>query len=374
MKIIHHTSVIDGRQNSGTARIAIEIIRELSSHSKVKQFFLHYDDSQNEIYQIPKIHDLKLKKMWKRSLTFYWFCFSSRFKCLKNNQKYQYDISHWHVFRVYPFFWLLPAKKHIITVHDAGYFLLPYTQTRASKVFMRSIKRNLDRIEFIIVLSKDAKQNLIKFGGFPESKVKVLYPASRFATLTSINPDPKIILKQNDKFIVCVSRWQPHKNIEKLIEGFLQFNLNNPQSTLKLVLVGKPVVDHDAPVRLLSAAPNNSNILVVSDLSDSNLAWLYDHAIFSIFPSLHEGFGLPVLESLSRGCPAIVDKNTATGEIGSSAVLEIDMRNSEEIAEAILKLTTDNNLLNQLRLSSRPRASEFSWDKTVKELLGIYKL
>jgi len=288
------------------------------------------------------------------------------------NKQY-FDVSHWHVFRVYPFFWLLPAKKHIISIHDAGHYLLPYTQTFYNKVFMFIIKKNLTKIHKIIVLSENAKSNLINFGKFPENKIAIMYPGSNFSSIVSSNHFDKQNILKSKSYIVCVSRWQPHKNVEGLIDGFYKFLRNNPETNTKLVLVGKPVANYDVPGEKIKEYGLNSKVITLFDLNDSELSWLYENAIFSVFPSVHEGFGLPVLESLIKGCPVIVDTNTSTAEVVGNAGVCVNMKDSTELATAMQQLLADSHLLNKLKHNSKIVAEQFSWDNTFRKLLEIYQ-
>ena len=287
--------------------------------------------------------------------------------------KHYFDVSHWHVFRVYPFFWLLPAKKHIISMHDAGHYLLPHTHTLYNKIFIFIIKKNLKKIHKIIVLSEDAKNNLIKIGKFPENKITVIYPGSNFASIVSSNHFDKQNILKPKSFIVCVSRWQPHKNIEGLIDGFFELLRDNPETDTKLVLVGKPVCNYDVPDKRIKEYGLSTKVITLSDLNDFELSWLYENAIFSVFPSIHEGFGLPVLESLIKGCPVIVDNNTSTAEVVGNAGICVNMKNSTELATAMHRLLSDSYLLSMLKNNSKIRAEEFSWDKTIRKLLDIYQ-
>ena len=373
---MHHTSVIDGRENSGTARLAKEIITELNAGVGIEQYLLHYDESDSDIYSLNSVHDLRLKKNVTSKNRFFYFlayCIQLRVKNFFSQKKMIFDVSHWHVFRVYPFFWFLPATKHIVSIHDAGYYTLPYVQTVANKIFMWNIKKNLDKIHKILVLSENAKGNLVRYGNFPENKINVVYPGSRF--YLEIAQDPFVIrdVEKPKSFIVCVSRWQPHKNVETLIEAFNNY-VNTVQNTnVRLVLVGKPVAGHTLPLENINKFNLKDKIILLNNLTDAEMAWLYDHALFSVSPSIHEGFGLPVLESMFRKCPVIVDINTSTAEVVGKAGLCVDMRSHAELASAISKLSSSPDLLNSLKNECVFRAGFFNWEKSLSMLQQVYQ-
>ena len=238
---------------------------------------------------------------------------------------------------------------------------------------MWNIKKNINKIYKLLVLSEDAKRNLIRYGNFPDNKIEVIYPGSEFLRIISKDPfSPRDILKP-ESFIVCVSRWQPHKNVETLVEAFNIFINTYKDLSLKLVLVGKPVGQHLLPLEKIIKFGLEEKILVLNDLSDAELAWLYDNSLFSVFPSIHEGFGLPVLESISRDCPVIVDTGTSTAEVVGNAGLCVDMRSDTKLFEAISSLIFNPYRLYLLKFQCMPRAGFFSWEKSISSLIQVYQ-
>ncbi len=363
-------SVLDGRSNSGTARVAYEIFRELSKHDSVAQTLIHFDDSDNDIYKHENITELKLPywnlPIGSRFFAFHYFIIRNFFSKKKN--KLQFDICHWHVSRIYPFFWLFPAKKFILTMHDAGGYLLPGVNTFFTFINKVTIKLNLRRIFKVIVVSENAKSLLSEAAKIPQDKIVVISNASFFSQLISRAP-----LSINQKFIVCVSRWQKHKNVGNLVEGFALFKAAT-DSDIKLVLVGKPVGGFDEPLIKINTLNLDDACINLTDLLDIEIAWLFDNAVLNIFPSLHEGFGLSVLEGLMRDCPALVHKFTATCEIAGAAGHAIDMNDPLQISRALTELLIENPshliiLKNNCKFVSR----KFNWGISVKKLVDLYK-
>lgn len=370
LKVAQIASVLDGRSNSGTARVAYEIFSELSKQDSINQTLLHFDDSDNDIYKHENITELKLP-FWNlpigsRFFAFHYFIIRNFF-CTKK-KKLHFDICHWHVSRIYPFFWLFPAKKFILTMHDAGGYLLPGVNTFFTFVNKVTIKLNLRKIFKIIVVSENAKSLLSEAAKIPQDKIAVISNASRFSQLTSSAP-----LNINEKFIVCVSRWQKHKNVGNLVEGFALFKTIT-KSDIKLVLVGKPVGAFDEPLIKINKLKLDDEIINLTDLLDVEIAWLFDHALLNVFPSLHEGFGLSVLEGLMRDCPALVHKHTATCEIAGAAGYAIDMNEPLEISRALSELLIANpNYLTNLKNNCRFISSKFNWDISAKKVVDLYK-
>jgi len=215
IRVAQMASVLDGRSNSGTARVAYEIFSELSKHDSVTQTLIHF-----------------------------------------------------------------PAKKIILTMHDAGGYLLPGVNTFFTFINKVTVKLNLRKISKIIVVSENAKYLLSKAAKIPQDKIVVISNASCFSQLISRAP-----LSINQKFIVCVSRWQRHKNVGNLVEGFAHFKTAT-ESDIKLVLVGKPVGGFDEPLIKINKLKLDDDIINLTDLEDVEIAWLFDNAVLNIFPSL----------------------------------------------------------------------------------------
>lgn len=367
MKVAHLSNVIDMRTNSGTARAAIEIITKLSEDPTIKQTLIHFDKYDHPIYSLPNVTELviPLKRFPFASHTFSFLIFWV--KANLNKSDYQFDAVHWHASRVYPFFYLIPAHTTLITLHDATNRIFKKVNTIWTRMFYWNLRLSQKRIDFIIGDSNHACKNLISVARFESSKVKSVYLASNFDRVHSVKP-------QNfdyKSYLLCVSRWQPYKNVSTLLKGYdIAYKIDS--SVPNLILVGKPVNGFTEPAELISQLGLENKVVVLQDLSDAELAFLYDHALVHISPSLYEGFGLPVLEGLKRNCPSLDHVGTSTSEISGPAGLHIDMSNVNEISNSIIMLTRDKNIIDQQRRLAYSRSQSFTWDKTVFELKKLY--
>jgi glycosyltransferase involved in cell wall biosynthesis len=372
MRILHITSVIDGRNNSGTARVAYEIISELNQRVGITQTFLHFDLSDSDIYKLPGTTEVLLKpsgKLWgARYLSFFKYALKQNI-LWRLGKLDKYDVVHWHVSRIYPFFFLLPSSKHILTLHDAGGYLLPNVNTVSTHIFRKVAEKSLKRISSVIVVSASSRRDLIATRKFPPEKIEVLYPATEILSADEAEPLGFNDFVGGSKFLVCVARWQPHKNVESTVRAFAQ-HLLKENDGLKLILVGKPVRGYSEPQYEITRANLKNDCWVTSDLTDGELKYLYSRAEINVFPSLHEGFGLSVLEGMTLGCPAIVHRGGATEEIAGAGGVATNTTNPFEFAESI-KLGLENR--SDLSAKAMLRAKYFSWGASVDKLLQIYE-
>ncbi len=371
LRIAHLTADIDGRSNSGTARVASELIHELSNQLDIFQTFVHFQKGGETIYELPRTNEIviPLGSNWitkRRSFAFLkWVLFSRTSK-----EKYAFDVVHWHSSRLFPFFFLFPSKKTILTLHDVGPRILPNVNTLATRFYYWNARIFQSKIYRIIAVSQKAMKDMQLIGKFRISKLEYIYNGTNFGVLDS-EPIPGVTLPEN--YIICVSRWQPHKNVEILVEAANEIRSILDSNRVNIVLVGKPVRQHDMPLRLISKYKLESQIIVFSDLTDQNIAHLYDHALFNFFPSIHEGFGLSVLEGMARGCVPMVHTNTSTCEIAGAAGLTVDMTNlSSVVQELTFALSNPRNLQHKKELA-REIAANFTWKQASEKLRSIYE-
>ena len=368
ISIAHLTNVINGRSNSGTARVAKELISELAKNDRIEQTFIHFGNSNNEFYGLPNSREIiiPMRKFGVANHFFSFLIFWVRNIWTKEIDKF--DVVHWHSSRVYPFFFLIPTKKTVITLYDATNRIIKEINTFWTSLFYWNLRISIFKSDFIIGSSEDACRKLNSVSKFPKQKIKCLYLGSNFDTLEAKKPNE---LNIPEDYFLCVSRWQPYKNVAQLVNAYYlasERDLDLP----KLILVGKPVNGYCEPTILINKFNIGEKVLVLPDLSDEELAYLYDGALINISPSLHEGFGLPVLEGLKRNCPSLDHVFTSTSEVSGNAGIHVDMESLPDLTGALLKISQQRQILIELKLNASKRAKFFTWQHSVENLLKIY--
>lgn len=258
--------------------------------------------------------------------------------------------------------------KKVTTIHDMVTYLFPATLPKRvlvnQKKRMALVKKESDQI---ITVSETTREDVVKFLEVPKEKVKVIYSASanNFKPQSEENINKvKEKFKIKTPFILSVGTQEPRKNIPKLIDAFEKINKEN--QNISLVLVGKygwgPAID---PV---------PNVIQTGFVTEAELASLYAACRVFVYPSLYEGFGLPILEAMACGAPTITSNNSAMAEIGKDAAILVDPRNEAQMIKAItfvLNLETDN--YQKMVRASLDRARKYTWAKTAKETLQVYR-
>jgi len=266
--------------------------------------------------------------------------------------------------------WAIPSTqaKLVTTIHDLTFLKFPDSHTSYAKaVHKRHLKQVRKHADAVIAVSQSTKKDLIKYG-IAEDKIKVIYEAASpiFKPQTNLTKIKAVKKKYNikNKYILSVGTQEPRKNLYRLIKAFS--SLTNHYPKLQLVIVGKFGWGDQIEPR--------NNVKLLGFIPDEDLALLYSAAKFFVYPSLYEGFGLPVLEAMACGCPVITSNTSSLPEVGGSAALYINPKKPYDIFKAMqMLMKVSPSKLKILAQKSLDQAKQFSWHKTAKQTLEIYK-
>ncbi|MCL4382898.1 MAG: glycosyltransferase family 4 protein [Patescibacteria group bacterium] len=292
------------------------------------------------------------------------------------------DLIHYPYFE--PFFLSLPifkGKKTVVTVHDLTPLVFPqyFPSGIRGRLKWGVQKCLLKKAEAIITDSENSKQDIVRLTGFPKEKVHVVYlaPAAEFRQIkdTLLLDRIREKYKLPKEFVLYVGDVTWNKNLPRLLEAVKTLDF-------PLVLVGKALTadnyDKDNVwnqdlVKVQTLAKNNTRILRLGFVPTEDLVVLYNLATVFVMPSIYEGFGLPVLEAMACGTPVVASKTSSLPEICGEAAILVDPYDRENLAKAIEKVVKDTKERNLLVEKGLIQASKFSWEKTTKETMRIYK-
>ena len=298
-----------------------------------------------------------------------WYSLKEQTALPKILNKYNLDLVHFPHFNV-PIFY---KRNFVVTVHDLIHqhfqmrkasTLDPLTykikQLGYKQVFKNAINKSLK----IIVPSNYVKKLLMMEWKVKDEKIIVTYEAADDRIFAGPGFKPKI----NFPYIFYIGNAHPHKNVEGLIEAFLQLKKDSSAEELKLVLAGK---DHYFWKRIKDKY-TDENIKYVGFITDSELASYYKGARCYVLPSLEEGFGIPMLEAFAGKCPVAASNIGALREIVKDAALYFDPKNIENMSQTIKKILDDKELRKKLIEKGSVRCKEFSWKKLTEKTLEVY--
>lgn len=270
------------------------------------------------------------------------------------------------------FNWYFPPQrfgKKVATVFDLTSITHPeWHDKRTTELDIIRMKRIAQFADLTIAISDNSKKDFLSFK--PKGLVEVIYPAvsSDFSEKININKANDVFKKYHLKsgYFLSVSTLEPRKNIANLIKAYLSMNTDK-----SLVLVGKIGWKSEEILNLANKYPEKIKIL--NFVSQEDLKNLYKNALCLVYPSFYEGFGIPVLESLTLGTPVICSQTSSLPEVGGLAVYYIDPNNINSIKEALIKLSQDKNLCKDLIKKGYSQAKKFSWENSAKKLNSLYE-
>jgi len=252
----------------------------------------------------------------------------------------------------------------IVTIHDVAYLYYPNDFTRKDLWQLKNwTKFSVNKASKIIAVSKTTKKDIIKNYEINEAKIDVVY--NGFEKNVS-NQKGKGNLKS---YVLFVGTIQPRKNLEVLVDAFNKFVQIN--KNYKLVIVGKKGWLYKSIFEKVKKMNLEKKIIFTDHVSDEKLVTFYKNAFCLVIPSLYEGFGIPLLEAMSYGCPTVVSMNSSLPEIGGEASLYFDPKNSSDLLEKLIYLKNNDQSRKELISKGKKRIKNFSWKKCAKETLDI---
>lgn len=262
--------------------------------------------------------------------------------------------------------------KRVTVIHDMTVFLYPKYHVFWSQFLQRQfLPKILKKADWVITNSVNTTKDVVRF--FPDIKEKstsiLLGKDSSFRPQTDSSILKKYGIKQ--PYLLFVGTLEPRKNVKTLIKAYDTFK-RNPSVEHQLVLIGKKGWKSKEIFDAIDESPYKSDILVLGYADKRNLPVLYSMAEVFVYPSLYEGFGLPVLEAMACGTPVITSNISSLTEVGASAALFIDPDSVEELSETIEMLILNPTLQEKMRENGLKKAAEFTWDKTAKLYIELF--
>lgn len=264
----------------------------------------------------------------------------------------------------------LPRRiRRITMVHDLTPILLPHFHRYHSQLLQRIfLKGILKRADLILANSRYTATDIARY--YPRAAVKTV------PILLGCDPVFKPVhsdtrpgmANMSTPFFLTVGTIEPRKNLLRLLEAYELYRSQH-QGTASLVIVGERGWKAEPFFKALSVHPFRANIQLTGYVTDELLAELYTHAEAMIYPSVYEGFGLPVLEAFACGCPVVCSGVTSLPEVGGEVAIYFDPSDSRDIVKGMLRIEALSEAERRtLRESCLQRASRFSWEDHVKVL------
>ena len=271
-------------------------------------------------------------------------------------------------------------RRSLVTIHDLGYRRFPQAHPWRQRLYLDWSTRWSARVAtFILADSQATRADLISAYGVAGSKIVVVYPG-RSEDLARVD-DLACLAAMRARYglqapyVLYVGSLQPRKNLARLIQAFarcLSYSEELPEQ-LTLAIAGSPAWRADSILREPARLGIAERVRFLGYVDPADLAALLSGAAAFVFPSLYEGFGIPVLEALSLGIPTVTADRPALREVAGEAALFVDPQSPEAICSAMLRLLRDERLRGELSRRGLERARDFSWTLTAIKTEKVYR-
>ncbi|PSN16618.1 glycosyl transferase family 1 [filamentous cyanobacterium CCT1] len=281
----------------------------------------------------------------------------------------QPDLYHGTNYAVYP----CRRSLRVMTIYDLSFLRYPEYVTAVVRTYGQRVRQCLGWTDLVVTISESSKRDIVELLNVPPERVWVTPLASRYAADTQGGFKGMTAVDLGDRpYILFVSTLEPRKNVVRLIQAF-DWLKTQRQIEHQLVLVGQKGWQFEPIFEAIAASPWRHHIRHLNYLSDAEVAYCYKNADVFAYPSLYEGFGLPVLEAMTLGCPVVTANTASLPEVAGDAALMVDPNNVEELAEALGRVIGDRALRQTMIDRGHQQAAQFSWTRTAKSTLAAYR-
>jgi glycosyltransferase involved in cell wall biosynthesis len=270
------------------------------------------------------------------------------------------------------------AKRSILTVHDLAFHFFPNAAMPSLHHYLNIVvPRSVGRADHIIADSHNTAHDLEEVWHVSPAKISVVQGGvdhDHFRPIT----DPQILANVRQRygtgdtpFILAISRIEPRKNFARLIDAFhrARQEANLPH---RLVIGGRKGWLYDEIFAKVTELGLEDVVHFCGFVDEADLPALYSAADFVAYPSLYEGFGLPIIEALACGTPLLTGDNSCLPEAAGPGAIYVNALDVESIAQGIVQLATDDALRARLATDGRAHAAQFTWERSADQLLEAY--
>ncbi|MDD2482653.1 MAG: glycosyltransferase family 1 protein [Candidatus Shapirobacteria bacterium] len=362
---------------TGVSNYTLNLVRNLVKLDKINTYKLFYSSMRlslpEEIIEIKKNHSNVLVYQFKLPPTL--------LQILWNQLQLfpiEFFIGKCDIFHTSD--WTQPPTlkaKTIATIHDLTPFLHPeWHHQKVITAHKNKMKLAAEKCFKFICVSQNTKNDLLKiFPKIDPQKIEVIYEAAeeKYGKFIKLSKDlqqkKKDAIKKQyglDKFILAQGTREPRKNLKRLIEAFVIFKKNNPNCHVELAIAGKYGWGQDID------GVKNPSVKILGFIPEKDMVALHASAICLAYPSLYEGFGLPLVKSLKVGTPIITSNISSMPEVSDKAALYVDPTSIPDMTNAITKIVKLAALRKKLKAKGLIQAKKFDWLKTAEQTLNVY--
>ncbi len=273
-----------------------------------------------------------------------------------------FDIYHQTHYDPYAFKYLSKTTRTITTIHDMNFYVIP--EYYPKRIYLKKqMETSIKKVDKIITISNNSKRDLCNYLDVPENKVSVIYHGVDLKKFQSEKSDKNY----KEQYILFVGARNKYKNFKNLLEAFTI--LRRQYSQIKLYCAGPSPTK--AENELIFSKKIIDSVRFIQ-ATERELVSLYKNALFFVFPSLYEGFGLPILEAMAANCPIVLSNTGSFPEIADNAGLYFNPYSIDDIYTQMKCVIENSALREKLKYNASIRVKDFTWERCVKQHLEVY--
>lgn len=261
--------------------------------------------------------------------------------------------------------------RAVVTVHDLGYKYFPEAHPSLARRYLEWTTRfSARRAARVLADSLATAKDLAAHYRIPEHKMSVVYPGvdEDLHPITDGTALAAMRRRYNlpERYLLFVGTLQPRKNIARIVQAYARWRKGFSGERVALVLAGQQGWLYDP-----TWTAGVEGVILPGYIDDADVAALYSGALGLVFPSLHEGFGFPILEAMRCGIPVITSATSSMPEVAGKAARLVNARDVDAIAEAIHQIVTDEELRADLIAKGHTQAEQFTWTRAAEQVLHV---
>ncbi len=269
----------------------------------------------------------------------------------------------------------LRRARSVFTLYDVAFVLRPETHTRQNRWFLSlMIPRFLRAADAVIAISECSKRDAVRLYGVDADKIRVIYLAAdaRFRPAPpAVQAAARARYELPARFLLYVGAIEPRKNLTMLLDAYRM--LLQEDAELRLVVAGPYGWLYAPFLKRLDALGLRERVVFTGWVAGEDLPALYAAAEAFVYPSLYEGFGLPVLEALACGTPVVCSDTSSLPEVAGDAALLVAPGDAAGWAAALRRVLSDAPLRAEMRRRGLAQAARFRWEETARQTLAVYR-
>jgi glycosyltransferase involved in cell wall biosynthesis len=276
----------------------------------------------------------------------------------------------------YPF--LYKARRSVVTIHDVTPVILPSAfPPRHRWILATAFARVRRQADAVIVPSAAAAEDVVRYLNIDRARITVIPLGCDPRFHPIVNSRRVEAVRQRymlpARYALFVGTREPRKNLGVLLRAFARFRAECPRDDVKLAVAGGPGWGREPFDEMIDALKIRDQVLCIGFVADADLPDLYRGADMFVYPSLYEGFGLPVLEAMACGVPVITSDRSALPEVAGDAALLVDPTQPAALTAAMSTVMSDKVLREELRWKGISRAKDFTWEAVARKTLAVYR-